>query len=264
MNASEQPPLAQLLAEFRRHLLDQPSDIQTHIVDAGSVDAAGRLSVYANAYRSRLLEALDANYPELHKWLGDEEFRRIGQAYIEQHPSQHYSIRWFGHRLSEFLRATVPWNEEYSMQALADFEWATSEVFDAANADVVAIDHIASLPPPTWPTMRMQFHPSLRRRQLTWNAPPIWRALTRNETPDEPSETESPITWIVWRQAFAIYYRSLDVDESWALDAALNGANFAELCEGLCEWIDAEHVAARAAGFLRQWVQDGLITRVDA
>ena len=54
----------------------------------------------------------------------------------------------------------------------------------------------------------------------------------------------------------------MEVDEAWALDQARAGLNFPELCEGLCEWIDAEHAANRAASFLKQWVVDGLIVGV--
>ena len=35
---------------------------------------------------------------------------------------------------------------------------------------------------------------------------------------------------------------------------------FAEICEGLLEWIDADQVALTGAGFLKQWVSDQLLT----
>ncbi len=31
---------------------------------------------------------------------------------------------------------------------------------------------------------------------------------------------------------------SLSLDEAWAIDAMINGANFGEICEGLCQWVD--------------------------
>lgn len=64
----------------------------------------------------------------------------------------------------------------------------------------------------------------------------------------------------MWRQDLDIHWRSLSVDESWAIDAWCSGACFAELCEGLCEWIDPGQVAAHAAALLKGWISAGLVT----
>lgn len=255
--------LRELQTVFREHLLRPDTAMQTYVVDAGRTDTATRLAVYSDAYRIRLLEGLDANYPALHKWLGDREFCRLGEAYLEARPSQHYSIRWFGHLLPAFMAHTTPWNEQPFACELAEFEWAMSEAFDAADADSIGFDRIATLAPAAWAGLRLTFHPSLRRLPLFWNVPPIWQALTRDETPDTPERTTTAAPWIVWRRALALYYRPLDIDEARALDTARDGTTFAALCERLCEWIDAEHVAMRAAGFLQQWVQDGLIADIE-
>jgi hypothetical protein len=67
----------------------------------------------------------------------------------------------------------------------------------------------------------------------------------------------------LWRRDFKTYWRSLEVHEAWALEQAVNGADFAEICEGLLEWIDAEQVALTAAGFLKQWISDQLLVRLN-
>lgn len=57
--------------------------------------------------------------------------------------------------------------------------------------------------------------------------------------------------------------RSLSAHEAWAFESAQQGANFAELCEGLLEWISQDQVAIIAAGFLRQWINDELVTTIE-
>jgi hypothetical protein len=59
------------------------------------------------------------------------------------------------------------------------------------------------------------------------------------------------------------HWRSLEVHEAWALESAVKGANFADICEGLLEWIDEQQVAITAAGFLKQWVSDQLVVSLD-
>ena len=46
------------------------------------------------------------------------------------------------------------------------------------------------------------------------------------------------------------------------LDALREGRSFAEICEGLTEWIDARNVALHAAGLLKQWLEDGMINEI--
>jgi len=41
------------------------------------------------------------------------------------------------------------------------------------------------------------------------------------------------------------------VSEAWALDSLHRGETFVTICEGFFEWIDAWHVAGRAAGLLK-------------
>ena len=73
---------------------------------------------------------------------------------------------------------------------------------------------------------------------------------------------QHPLRWLIWRRQLKTRWRSLDVDEAWALEQAASGADFAAVCEGLLEWIDAEQLSLRAAGLLKQWVGDGLLLRV--
>ncbi len=68
------------------------------------VPASTRLAIYANAYRARLSEGLESNFPVLAKLMGVSEFRGLAHRYIEGHESRHRSIRWYGDRLAQFLR----------------------------------------------------------------------------------------------------------------------------------------------------------------
>ena len=92
------------------------------------------------------------------------------------------------------------------------------------------------------------------------------RRLNRPATRIKPCPTNNavkfPQRWLLWRREFKTHWRSLDVHEAWALEQAFNGANFAEICEGLLEWIDAEQVALTAAGLLKQWISDQLLIRL--
>ena len=263
-------PLASLQSDFQSFLLQREERLLDRVSGTATVDAQTRVAIYYDAYRLRLLEALDANYPVLHAWVGDDEFEQLGLAYLDAHPSRHFSIRYFGHRLPEFL-GTEAYRERSYLAEMAVLEWALSEAFDAADDEIMQIEDMAGIPPDAWPTMRFRFHSSVRRLNLRWNVPAIWNPINRNieaekngEEPTAevpaPATEEYPRSWLIWRQELKTYFRSLPVDEAWAIDTAVAGGTFAEICEALTEWIDAQNVAVHAAGLLKQWITDGLIT----
>ena len=266
-------PLLGLQSDFQSFLLHGSENILGRVTGTEKVDARTRLAIYYDAYRLRLIEALDGNYPVLHGWLGDEEFERLGLAYIRACPSAHFSIRYFGHRLPEFLATAPDYRDRPYIGEMAALEWAMSEAFDAADSPVMTLEDMATIAPEAWPVLRFDFHASVRRLNLRWNVPPIWKAVKQNVDAEEsgaeptaevptPVADEYPQSWLVWRQDLRTYFRSLPVDEAWALDAAIAGGTFAEICEGLCEWIDAQNVAVHAAGLLKRWITDGLLCRI--
>jgi len=254
--------LSRLQAVFQGFILNSDPAVNAEVVGTAKVDVATRLGIYANAYRLRLLEALDTDYPGLHTIAGDEEFERLGRAYIEAHPSTFRSLRWFGDRMSEFLRTTEPYCDYPVFAEMAAFEWAMSDAFDAADTALATVEGMATVAPEAWPALRFTPHDSLRRLDLRWNVPTVWKAIDAEQDPPALEESDTPISWLVWRRDLRTYFRSLDVAEAWALDAMVRGETFSMICEGLTEWIDSQNVPMHAAGLLKRWLSDGLIFEI--
>jgi hypothetical protein len=253
------PSLCELQQALQRHLLGEESPIAAWITDAPPLSTIERLEVYRNAYPVRLIEALRETYPILHKLLGDEVFADLGRAFIAGHPSEHRSIRWYGADLAPFLAENAPYREQPVISEVALLEWTLSEVFDAADAAVIDRPALAAIAPSAWSELKFEFHPSLRQLELLWNAVPVWQAMSRDESPPEPTCAAAAVRWVMWRRNFKNYFRSLESAEAGALDAALAGASFAEICEILCEWFADDAIPLAAANFLGAWVDSGLI-----
>lgn len=285
--------LTDLQSDFQAYLLQGGDRMLTRVTGTPKVSAGTRLSIYYDAYRLRLLEALDSNYPVLHAWLGDTEFEKLGLAYLQTNPSSHFSIRYFGHRLPEFLVGEEFRDRPY-LAEMAALEWAISEAFDSEDGLIAQIEDMGTVPPEAWPGMRLRLHASVQRLDLKWNVPAIWKAIQQNleaekmsdacrgeasNTPSmhkenqnapadiayvpPPEASDHPQAWLVWRQELKNYFRSLSVDEAWALDAVLDGETFASVCEGLCEWIDAQNVALHAARLTKHWITDGMVCGIE-
>jgi hypothetical protein len=251
--------LAQLQRALQAHVLDDDSAIEQQIESSDAIPAATRLQIYADAYRLRLIEALEANYPVMAKVLGAEAFNRLAQQYLAVNPSHHFSIRWFGHQLAEFLCALPEYTDRAWLAELADWEWKIAASFDERDEQSLRIEHLGNVLPEQWPTLRFAVHPSVRRVSLTSNVVAMVKAVDANAAPPTPAQLLEANEWLIWRRDLSVQYRSLVASEAAAIDALIAGANFSELCESLAEFVDEADVPSVAAGFLQQWIADQLL-----
>ena len=253
--------LLKLENDFKDCMLSNTLDMGGQVVGDAQASADERINVYVEGYRLRLLEVLQDNFTGLRGLLGDEQFDAMGRAYIDAHPSTHPSVRWFSQHLPAFLRDKEPYSARPYLAEMAAFEWAQSLAFDAADAEALEMQSLATVPPESWGQVLFGFHPSLQRLDLAWNVPKICQALGADETAPAPVSGDA-LAWLLWRQELTTRWRSLTPDEAWMLDAAVQSANFGELCEGLCQWHAPEAVAMQAASYLKLWLSDGLVTSI--
>ncbi len=253
--------LANLQSLFQSHVVSGDDAVVPAFVGNAAASAEERLGVYYEAYRLRLLEVLRGDFRGLCGILSAEEFDALGLRYLDEHPSQHPNVRQFGRHFAEFLVTDSETAWRPYLAEMARFEWARGLAFDAANTDAMTLDDLGALPADDWPALKLRFHPSLQRSRFDWNIGPIWRAINAEESVPQPVRLEQPEPWAVWRRDITVYWRSLDEIEAGAMDLFADGEDFAGVCAGLCEWLDAEAVPATMAGQLNQWVTEGLIAK---
>jgi len=253
--------LANLQLLFQGHVVSGDEQAITAFVGNETASAADRLGIYFNAYRMRLLQILREDFPGLCSIMSADAFDALGLRYIDQHPSQHPSVRQFGRYLAEFLAADHDAIEQPYLAEMARLEWARGFAFDAANADVLTVEELGALPGQDWPALKVQFHPTLQRLRFAWNVGPMWRAINAEEPIPPPARFEQPESWAVWRREVTVYRRSLSEIEACAMDAFTAGKDFAAVCEVLCERLDPQEVPPAMAGMLNQWVIEGLVTK---
>jgi hypothetical protein len=249
--------LAQLQRALQHHVLNGDAAIVDAVKGTAAVPAPTRLAVYSNAYRIRLADALGDNMPHLRELLGEDGFGAVAARYIDAHPSQFASIRWFGDRLAQELERShsgQPWVAE-----LARWEWALATSFDSQDARTVGIEALATVAPGDWGELRLEFHPSVQQLELMTNAQALFKALAEEQSPPQPAILEHPQSWLLWRQDLKTQYRSLEPAETAALTVVRGGGSFGEMCATLCEWHEADEVPLVAAGMLKRWLVEELL-----
>lgn len=231
---------------------------------SGSDGQRQQFAIYQHAYAARLIEALRSNYPALHLLLGDADFEHLGRAYLQRQPPTHASIRWFGDALADFLARQPPFASVPAIAELARFEWALRHCIDAADLEPVTAEALQAIAPERWAALQFELHPSVTVLPLQWNAPQVWRALTDGLA--APAPLQHAAHWLIYRQRdLACGWRSLDEDEVAALQCLADGGSFADICAVVAAHAPtAAESAARSAGLLRLWVEQGLIGLRDA
>jgi hypothetical protein len=227
-----------------------------------ALDAIGRLEIYANAYFHRILGVLKTDYPALLEALGSDRFHDLVTSYLLVEPSRHPSLRYAGARLADFLsshvaaagiRARSPWASD-----LAALEWARVDVFDVADGAVLMRESLASLAPEEFGSLLLRLGPWARPRSFAYPVDRIWTSVNRGEemaSEVAPSATNA----LIWRKNEAVLHRRVEGHEEGALALVCRGIRFDDLCEWAATKVGDAEAPAQAAGWLEQWVADGLL-----
>ena len=253
--------LHNLQQEFLDYLLDDARlDIVERMVSTPQCSAAQRMRFYGNAYRLRLQETLSTDYERLHAYLGDELFESLMRQYIDRYPSRYASLRDFGAHMVELVSTLEPFCEWPEVEEIARIELAFNYSFDVADAPIYTQQQLMSLEPEAWSRFTLRFNDSVQLVPQSFNSFQIWQALSSEQEP--PAKQPDPATWLVWRQNLVTRYRSLDKAELAALETAMAGGSFAEICETLVEYLGEQKTPQQAVGYLQQWIHDQMVSEL--
>ena len=246
--------LADLQRAFQDYVLASSDSFTDQVRDTSKADGVTLLDVYRDGYALRLIEVLTIDFPGVLAMAGPADFDTMARAYIAAHPSRHPSVRWFGRKLADFLAAKP------ALAEMARFEWGLGEAFDSIDAEPIAAETIMGVPPEAWETIAFAPIPSLQRLAFTHDVPPSWQRREEVEPGTlEVAALETPLPWVIWRPERVSNFRSLEQDEAAMLSAMIEGQPFPALCEALLPYVEEDQAAARAAGLLRAWVEEGMI-----
>ena len=229
------------------------------VSDRGGLGPAQRLDIYADMYRTRLVDVLREDFPRVLAVLGDEEFQALACRYLLQHASTHPSVRYVGRRYADFLAG-----EAIGLPFLGDLarlEWARVEVFDAPDADPLRLSDLESLPASDWPTLRLRPIPACLVVECAWPAHEIWAAAGDATLDRSGAGRPEASTIRVWREGWSVSHAAMGDLERQVFPLLERGESFARLCAAAEGGLEPEAAARAVGSLLMRWLEDDLLMR---
>lgn len=253
-------------------------ELERMVLGSETLTVRERLSIYANAYYTRLIECLGASFPVLKQTLGEAAFNGFAFGYLQAYPSRTYTLNRLGDRFAEYLEQTRPktdadrgspgfgWPE--FLIDLATLEWTIAEVYDGPGSEwgaSLAAEDLGRVAPEHWPDLRLQTSPSLRLLHLRFPLNRYYTAARRagdqTSVPiPEPEESFIAVT----RRDFIVRRQDLTRPQYALLLALQNGAPVGQaIAQAAAESsLDDDAFAAQLKQWFHNWAQLQVFTRI--
>lgn len=233
-------------------LLTLQSAFRDEIVadDDGLVPSSAGMAIYRDAYRGRLLAALESSFERTRRWTGEETFAAAACHYILTRPPVSWTLDDYGADFPELLAALFTDDPEVS--ELGWLEWRMSQAFAALDRPTLDPAALAATcrTDAEWDRVSFEMAAGFAMRPVATNCVALWAGLTE-EQGDPLAAVGVETGWLlVWRHGLTSRYRLTTKREADALGILVRGGTLGKLAMG--------GEADQLGVWLAQWFSDGI------
>jgi hypothetical protein len=221
------------------------------------MSALERLDVYANMYFFRIRDVLKEEFEKVVACVGEELFHDLIVEYLQEYPTEHWSLRDAGRRFTGFLNERTISDEQPWLVDLAALERAYLEVFDGPDAETLTVETLQQLAPESFATLELRLLPSLLQLDAEYAVDELWQWLEEGGAPMPAAVGARKL--IVWRQGIEVFHRVLDDDEAALWPLLAQDVSFGVICDRLVEGHDPEVAAQLGFQLLLRWTSENLL-----
>jgi hypothetical protein len=233
-----------------------PSRLTTLVGGDASRPALERLSIYQEAYFSRLVECLSDDYQALRTALGADAFGALCRDYVHAHPPTGPSLNHYGKALPEYL-SSRPADYEVWHAELARLEWAIVEVIHAASDEPVSVAALARIGASQLPELQLRAARAVRLLSFRFAVNAYLQAVLDERSPDPPAAEATHVLLI--RHDTRMRRLELPAAQARVLSRLLDGE---ALGSALADVDDTEPGAVQT--WFRDWMTLGVFAGVSA
>lgn len=223
--------------------------------DAPSISTG--MAIYRNAYRGRLIGALESGFERTRRWVGEDAFEAAATHYVLTHPPSSWTLDAFGANFPETLAELFVKDPE--VDELAWLEWHMQQAFAAPDRGELTAAALAKaeLGESDWAGLRFGMAAGYQTRTVNSDVAALWR----NTSPSSQFNTELAAATqqrlVIWRKDCQPHFRLLDEAEFAVLHRLAIGYTFGDAAAAVTDHSEA---AELLGGWLAQWLADGLFS----
>lgn len=221
-----------------------------------------RFTIYRNAYRSRLIDAMRETFPRTVRLVGDQAFAAAATHHLIQYLSASWTIDDAGTGFELTVAELFP--EDPDVAELAWIEWAMQEAFVARDAqpldELAFTETTAGFVDADWGSLRLQFVPGIAVRHVRHDWLTLWRMLDVDGDATK-ARTLPPLAQpkgcVVWREDLRPLFALVDSAELEALESMINGGSYAQACGRMVDRLGEAKALQLAGEMLVRWLANG-------
>ncbi|MGV6826219.1 MAG: HvfC/BufC family peptide modification chaperone [bacterium] len=225
------------------------------------LQALGRLAIYHNAYRIRLIDVLTDTFEHTAIYLGDDWFQQLASGYVESHHSTHNNIGNYGEAFPQFLASELP--NDLEVYELAHMDWTLRRAFDGADSPVMKHEHLQKLASGENSVNRLQVVSTLTISTQQFNTLDIWQSINQEETPPVATQLPEPVDLLIWRKGHSPHFRTLPAIESLAIQYIREEYPLEIVGSKLAENFPEIDTATEFGTMLHGWISEEILSLED-
>jgi hypothetical protein len=256
-------PPSEKVANIERYLEPKPGARHLLAVEEHCT-SSDRLSIYAEAYFSRIVESLEADFPRLRAVLGEFPFQKLAADYLKAFPSRSYNIGEVGKNLPAFTTEYQATENIPFLPELASLEWELIESFYAPNAPAFDPATVAELAE-HWELLLVTLEPAAKVLRSKWPLDLFWAWDNEQNLPCSV-EASDECAFLLWRQSGSVYLEKISPSEALALEALQKGETISRCLTLLSRQMEqnsaSEDLETLVATLFGKWATNGIISKV--
>lgn len=261
--------------EAAREQIDvSADDVDAVVTRSQRLTSLERLEIYANAYYLRLLECLREEFPGVRHALGEDRFDGYAMGYLQEFPSQSYTLGQLGVKFPQFLeqqRAVlerhapndVPHWPQFVID-LARLERIDSEVFDGPGYEGQSLlDPAALQQVPQESLTNLRFTPVPCLRLMTVCAAVHSYSLDVRNGGEPKRPAEEPTFLVVTRRDYKVRRFAVTAAAHDVLGRLIAGETLGDALGCLHDYdIPTEDLADTLQHWFREWTANGFFEQI--
>lgn len=250
----------------RRALPKDPALVELaprHVTGNDRLSPVEQLEIYREQFWLRHTASLVEDFPGLGGILGQIDWERLLEEYLETHPPDGFSLRDLGQHLPSFVERAEWLPQRELCTDMARLEWTYVEVFDDADAPPLDAAELGRISEDAWERACIELAPALRLLSVRYRVADLRRRLraATDSVPIPPPEAQKLVVYRLQRE---IYDRGVSRGAFALLGALRSGTPLVAACEQAMQEVpdEAAEVESSIGSWFQRWAELGWIARV--